>query len=298
MSWRKKKQLEGHAGAIFACAYDGKFLYTGSADKFVVRWNLEEGIQDKFSIKFEQSIYALAIVNQNYLVVGLANGALHVFDLHERLEKHYFTQHTKAIFSIKLNALKNQLYVGDADGNLSVWDASSFKLLIYLPLDVGKIRDIAVNKDGSQFVLACQDGTFRMFETAFFNEIGTQQAHEGGTTSVLFHPNDESILITGGKDALLASWDVKSLRKLNSQPAHNFAIYSIVTNTTGNCIITGSRDKTIKIWSPQLAFIQRLDLKEGGHRHSVNKVLILADNELVSISDDGKIIVWDSGNNF
>lgn len=293
MPWAKKQQLEGHAGAIFACAYDGKFLYTGSADKFVARWNLSEGKQDNFSIKFEQSIYSLAIVNDKHLMVGLADGALHVFDLEERKEKHFFTQHTKAIFSIRENKKRNQIYVGDADGNLSIWDATTFKLLIYLPLDVGKIRDIAVNSDGSNFAIACQDGTFRIFETSFFNEIATQDAHKGGTTAVLYHPNNDELLITGGKDALLASWNLNSLKQLNSVPAHNYAIYSIIAHQSEDHFLTASRDKTIKVWDSKLNFLQRLDLKVGGHRHSVNKLAFLTDNQIVSVSDDAKIIVWD-----
>jgi len=296
MSFFKKiQEISGHAGAIYACAcHDGR-IYTGSADNYVARWNPETGEQDKFAIQFEESVYSIAFLSENRLVVGLANGHIHVFDLNERKEIKFFTQHTKAIFAIAFNETKQQWYAADADGNLSIWDATKLEQLVYLPLDCGKVRDIAINKEGDQFTLACQDGTLRIFDTAFFNEIHTIHAHKDGATAVLYHPQHEHQLISGGKDAMLRLWDVPVEMKLKEIPAHNFAIYGIQALNNGETIISASRDKTIKTWSSDLEFQQRLDLKVGGHKHSVNKIRSLNDHSFVSVSDDKKIIVWGEG---
>lgn len=293
MLFRKQKEIIGHAGAIYTCVCRDGFIYTGSGDNYVARWNLETGEQDKFAIKFEESVYSLAFLDDNLLVVGLANGHIHIFDLDSNQEVKFFTQHTKAIFALAYNDLKNQLYVADADGNLSIWDTEKLDLLIYLPLDAGKIRDIAISRDKENFSLACQDGTIRIFESGFFNEIHTIEAHKNGTTALLYHPTDENRLISGGKDAMLRIWDLKTEKCLKEIPAHNFAIYSIQSINNGETIVTSSRDKTIKVWSSELEFQQRLDLKTGGHKHSVNKIRQLDAERFVSVSDDKKIIVWE-----
>ena len=75
-------------------------------------------------------------------------------------------------------------------------------------------------------------------------------------------------------------------------PAHNYAIYSIVSLNNKNTILTSSRDKTIKVWSSDLTFMQRLDFKDGGHKHSVNKIRKLDEDRFVSVSDDKSIIIW------
>ncbi|MFT5778792.1 MAG: WD40 repeat protein [Crocinitomicaceae bacterium] len=292
MNFRKQKEISGHAGAIYACTCSEGLVYTGSTDKHVARWLIEEGIQDKFAIKFEQSVYALEIIENNFLIIGLSNGDLHVVDLEKGEEVHYFTQHKKAIFSITWNKLANQMMVGDADGNLSIWNAETFKLLIYLPLEVGKIRDVALSHDGQQFALACQDGTIRIFESAHFNELKTLNGHKDGTTSVIFHPLNPNQLISGGKDALLKLWDLEKEEVLKEIPAHNYAIYSIISLNEGKNFATSSRDKTIKTWTSDLEFIERLDLKVGGHKHSVNKLRKLDEETFVSVSDDKRVIVW------
>lgn len=295
MFFKKEKEISGHAGAIYTCAVEGNSIYTGSGDKHVARWNVDTGIQDKFAIQFEEAVYSLCFLSERRLLVGLSNGHVHIFDLEKKKEIKFFTQHTKAIFAISFNAPKQQFYVADADGNLSIWNSETLSFLLYLPLDAGKIRDIAINQSGENMALACQDGTIRVFETHFFNEIQTIRAHENGATSLLFHPTNPDQLISGGKDALLKLWDLKTETCLLEIPAHNFAIYSIQALNDGQTIITASRDKTIKSWSNTLEFQQRLDFKVGGHRHSVNRLRVLAENRFVSVSDDKKIIVWNSG---
>jgi len=293
MLFEKQIEISGHAGSIYTCTSKDGFIYTGSGDNYVARWNPETGEQDQFAIKFDESVYSLVFIDDNRLVVGLANGHVHVFDLNSNKEVKFFTQHTKAIFALGFNKEKKQVYVADADGNLSIWDSNTLELLIYLPLDCGKVRDIAISENGEQFVLACQDGTIRVFESNFFNEILTIDAHKNGATAVLFHPNDHSKLISGGKDALLKLWDLSTLSCVEEIPAHNFVIYSILSADNGKAILTASRDKTIKVWSSDLKFQQRLDLKVGGHRHSVNKIRLLDKERFVSVSDDKKIIVWE-----
>jgi WD40 repeat protein len=295
MRFAKLKEIAGHSAGIYSLAFDGEFIYSASADHYVARWNLETGIQDKFAIRFDAPVYSIALVNQNkFLVAALANGHLHVFELAERKEIKFFTQHQVALFAARENAVKSHLYVGDADGNLSVWDTSTFDLLIYLPLDCGKIRRISVDPSGEYFAVCGQDGMIRIFETQFFNELYSFKAHDGGATAVLFHPTQPGQIFTGGKDAFLRLWDFKTGELISAVPAHNFVIYDLLAMNNGKTLLTGSRDKTIKIFNLETrSFLQRLDLKEGGHRHSVNCIQKMSENSFISASDDKRMIIWE-----
>lgn len=292
MIFSKEKIILGHAGAIYTCATVDGLVYTGSTDKHVARWLVKEGVQDKFAIKFESAIYSIELVGANFLVVGLSSGSLHIFDLAAGKEIKHFTQHKGAIFTITWNEVKKQLIVGDRDGNLSIWNSVTFDLQIYLPLDAGKLRDVSVSSDGNQFAVGCQDGKIRIFDCTYFNELKTISAHTGGVTSVLFHPTNTDQLISGGKDAHLKLWDLTNETVLKDIPAHNYAIYSLISVNNGQTIVSASRDKMIKIWSSDLDFLERLDIKEGGHKHSVNEIRKLDENRFVSVSDDKQVIIW------
>lgn len=291
-----QKEITGHTGAVYCCCVNNEFIYSGGADHYVTRWNIETGEQDKFAIKFDFAVYALEVCN-DFLIVGLSNGNLHVFNLIERKEVKFFTQHQKAIFSIRYNSAKNQLYVTDAEGNLTVWNTLDFSLMIYLPIDCGKIRNIAISQYGDMFVLACQDGTIRIVETNFFNEIQTFDAHTNGATAVIFHPLDSTLLISGGKDALIKVWEWKNEKLLETIVAHNYAIYTLIGLKDGFNFVSASRDKSIKVWdSSKSSFLEKLDSKRGGHRHSVNAMSKINEGSFVTCSDDGRILIWNSIN--
>lgn len=293
MSFSKRLEIKGHSGAIYTCAFDGEFIYTGSADKYVTRWDIEKGIQDKFAIKFDNSVYAIEVC-EHLLFVGLSNGSLHIFDLNSKEELKNYTQHTQAIFSICYNPYKKQVYVGDAGGNLSVWNSIDLSLMIALPLAAGKIRDINIDAEGNHFVVSGLKGVVRIFDAEYFNEINTLTTDESGVMSILFHPANSKQIITGGKDALIKVWNLETGKEDQEVIAHNFSVYRLLSMNNGKTIISASKDKTVKIWDSKLNFIERLDFKVGGHRHSVNDIVKLNENSFVSCSDDRRIIVWDT----
>ena len=290
--FKKILEISGHAGAVYTGAVDQNFLYSGSADRYVTRWNIDNGEQDKFAIKMDQSVYALEFISENILAVGLSNGSLYLFDIEAKKELRHFVQHIKAIFSITSNSIKNHFYVGDADGNLSVWNSKTLELLIYIPLDCGKIRDIAVNDQGELISVSCQDGTTRIFETVGLNEIVTLNTHNGGSTVSCFDLNYPQQILTGGKDAYLSLWNWETSNLIKNIPAHNYVVYDICY-LDSDFFVTASRDKTIKIWDANThKVVQRLDVKLGGHKHSVNKLVKLNDEMFASFGDDKKIIIW------
>lgn len=289
-TFARSKEIIGHSGQIFAIAFDGSFIYSASSDKYVTRWDVVTGQQDKFAIRCDKSPYSISLIsNDEKLVVGLENGDLHIFDLLERKEVRFYQQHKSAIFFLKENKSKKHFYSSDADGNLAVWNSDSLKLDVFLPFASGKIRRMSLNSDESKLYLACQDGFVRVLETEFYNLIEEFFAHEGGTTSISLDRENENRLFTGGKDAHLKIWDLNSKQCEKSIPAHNYAIYDILF-LNNETFVTISRDKSIKIWDKEsCTFIQKIDAKSKGHKHSVNSIVKLNDSSFATASDDKTI---------
>lgn len=288
----KKKEISGHSAGVYTLGFDGEKLYSGSADGFVARWLIENGVQDQFSINMKNPVYALRLLNDHQeLVVGLSNGDLHFFNLELKVETHFFQQHKKAIFHLYENRTQNHLYSVDAIGMLCVWDLTSKKLRLTLPLSGGKIRRVTCNPDGTYLFVASQDGYIRVFETSFFNEIHRFYAHHDGANCLVLVSDDH--LISGGKDAILRKWNWKKEQLIKEIPAHHYAIYDVLLMNQGNTLVSASRDKTLKIWDTDLNFIEKLDRKSGGHFHSVNVLHPISENEMVSAGDDKRIVFWE-----
>lgn len=290
----KVREIVGHVASIYSIDGHKDLVYTASGDHFVARWNIESGLQDAFSIKAEKAVYALKLIStQTILAFGTNSGSIHVVDIENKKEIRHFVQHKSAVFCIQENEFKNQVYSTDADGNLAVWKKDTWDLLLFIPLDCGKIRSIAVSSNGEQIYLACQDGNIRIFETNGFNEIANFFAHENGTNSLAIFPTNSNFLISGGKDGYLRVWNLIDFSVQIEIPAHNFAVYQILFINEGKTIVTSSRDKSIKIWNARdCSFIQKIERKHYGHSHAVNDLWKKDENHFVSVGDDKRIILW------
>ena len=294
--FRKLGEIQEHSAAVYDLALDHHFIYSASADGYVARWSIKNLAQDNFAIRCTTPPYSLTMdtVSRN-LWFGLSNGDMHVVNVDTKAEIKFFQQHKIGVFSLLFLPTKNLVIAGDADGHLSIWDSQKLSLLLFLPLNCGKIRKIKSSSDEKLIIINGLDEKIRIFETEGFNEISTLQGHENGACCSVFMPesSDNSSLISGGKDGHLKEWNWQTDKLIQAIPAHNFAIYDFTLLKTGKYLVSASRDKTIKIWnSNDLAFIEKLDLKSGGHKHSVNSLLKIDENQFASCSDDRKIILW------
>ncbi len=290
--YKKKFEIKEHLGAIYSLAKDNRFIYSSSSDKFVTRWDPNSGEQDNFSIKCDSSIYKIHhSQNQHVLVIGTSAGDIHVVDTKLKEEVKFIRYHKVAIFDIQLDEIKNLMYVGDADGNLSVWDTISWKLLLNLPFDCGKIRSILILNDLNRVLIGSQDGKIRVIESDFFNLIHVFNSHKNGCFSLIHTELKKNVLFSSGKDGYIRAWDLKNFKQLIAIPAHNESIYKL--KIYKNYLVSTSRDKTCKIWDIKtLDFVLKLDRKLGGHTHSVNDILII-EPCIITASDDKRIICWE-----
>jgi WD40 repeat protein len=285
-------EISGHSGAIYDLEKRNNKVFSASADGYVVQWDLTTFEQDSFAVKCSTPPYSV-VSDNNHLWFGLSSGDLHIVDLSTKQEVKFYQQHRSPLFSLVEVPKTDFIVCGDADGNLSVWNSKSLELVLFLPLNCGKIRKINAKSDGKLIVVHGQDEKIRIFETQHFNEIVTLPGHESGSCCSVFSDLDENKLISGGKDGLLKIWDWQAEKLLESIPAHNFAIYDLLIIDEGKTIVSASRDKSIKIWDDlTYTFKQKLENKTGGHKHSVNSLCLVNENEFLSTSDDRRIIKW------
>jgi WD40 repeat protein len=287
----KQLEIREHAQGIFDLAVlNQNEVFTCSGDGYVVQWDLESGKQMPFAVKTTVPGYSLAC-SDKILFIGLNNGDLHWVDLKTKRELKFFQQHRCAIFGLVYEPNLNVLVSTDADGFVGIWDATTMKLSLFFQLPTGKIRAVAFDENAKQLAIGGHDGIVYIFETEYFNELHRFYAHKDGVTSVAFHP-DGNTLISGGKDAYIRIWKRYDWTKIKAFPAHLYAIYRIVFAPDALQFATCSRDKTIKIWNAvDFSLLKKLDIKTGGHQHSVNAIEWV-DLGLISVSDDRRLILW------
>jgi hypothetical protein len=156
-----------------------------------------------------------------------------------------------------------------------------------------KLRSVFFDEELNKTFVGCGEGMFYVFdddtmEVTYSNQLSKQ----GFSINAIINYTDE-ILLCGGRDAHLRWVDKKDYTVINSIPAHNYAIYKIGFSPDKKIFATASRDKTLKIWDAAAnQIIQRIEQTSDGHLNSVNTLLWMDDNTLISAGDDRSINIW------
>lgn len=291
--YKKKFEIKEHNGAVYSLINDENYIYSASADKFITRWNPINGQQDSFSVKCESAIYKINhLVNKSVLIIGTSLGDLHIINTKLKTELKFIKHHNAAIFDIQFDEVNNRMYIGDAHGNLSIWDTNDWSLLLTIPFECGKIRSILILNELNKVIFAAQDGKVRVLDSKFYNTIFEFFAHENGCFTLVYSELKRNILFTAGKDGFIKSWRMDDFSEILEIPAHNESIYKL--KVYGSNLFSISRDKTCKIWDiNSLNFVYKIEPKLGGHTHSINDFLFY-ESCLFTAGDDKRIICWET----
>nr|MDJ0976255.1 protein kinase [Planctomycetota bacterium] len=179
------------------------------------------------------------------------------------------------------------LYVGSEDCQVHVLDARTFREVAAVSVE-SKIRDVAVNADGSLLAVGRLDGRLSLFDTDDWRELWTAQAssrglyevafvgdryvaaaaregavhvlhvdggtlhrvlpHEASVWSVAASPS-EPLLATVHGNGMLSLWDVE--HNVRPDPWHHGRVVRAVSfHPSGQRLVTASLAGTIREWSP------------------------------------------------
>jgi len=154
-------------------------------------------------------------------------------------------------------------------------------------------------------VTAAWDGSAK-----FWDPVTGQLEHElrlgdDAIGVMVVHPHGDKILTTNSLGQLII-WDVTKLplhvQVLNIE-AHDGLIYCASFNANGTKLVTGSIDKTVKVWDLTNMMDNKIDVEEltaSGEGSTAHKDAVLDckfspdGKKIVTTSRDKKVIIWDT----
>ncbi len=292
MEINKLAEFNGNKSSIYALEglIENRYFFSGSADGMVVQWDMEQPTQGKLLAKMPNSVYSLHHhVESGYLIVGHNRQGIHVFDWQNRAEVGSLNFTKSALYD--LCSFKNLLFAGTEEGELYVVDIKHLKVVQSFKLCEERIRSIRVDALQNKLLVGASNGKLYVFDLKTLKMLEEIQAHETSLFSIDFCG---SIITTVGKDAKLKFWDDIAYALQETVIGHIYAINTIKYNAEGSYFITGSMDKTVKIWDAKTnKLLKVIDFaRHQGHVSSVNDVFWCSDRTFISAGDDKKIILW------
>jgi WD40 repeat protein len=298
MNIQKITTLTGHNGAIYALASsrDGRRIFSAGGDGWVVEWSLERPDLGKLVAQVETAVFSLLFFEEkNLLLAGDQNGGLRVIPIDAPENQRHILHHKKGIFDLQL--IDNQLVTVGGDGCLTRWNLGNFTPESTIQLSPKSLRNFVFLEKYREIAAAASDGSIYFLDAdELFLKRKIVNAHDPAVFSLVYL-KEKNELVSGGRDAILRFWDLEKSPILLKKdiPAHLFTVnHAVLFGKKDAFFATASRDKTIKIWDSETSELKKVidTLRNGGHIRSVNRLLVLPDQLLLSAGDDRQIIVW------
>lgn len=281
--------LQGHKQGVYALCVDpeGHVLSSGG-DGLMVRWNYPESEHGKAIASIPEPVYCLVYSN-GYVLAGTHSGNLYA--VVEGSTPRKLEAHKGGIYV--LHALQHGYFLSaGGDGKAILWN-NELEIVLQEQISSKPIRSFVDLGKNGVYAFGCSDWKIHITSHEL-KPVEMLEGHEQSVFSLAYY-REQNVLFSGGRDAVLRSWDLNSANEFPSVAAHLFHIHSMELNPSQTLLATASMDKTIKLWDPiHRELLKVIDIpKFEAHKSSVNNILWLNDHLLVSASDDRTIMVWE-----
>ncbi|MCJ8279266.1 MAG: NB-ARC domain-containing protein, partial [Rivularia sp. ALOHA_DT_140] len=287
------KTIKGHTNQIWSLSYhpDGRRIATGSDDQTVRIWDVTDGKCLQVIQGYTNSIKSVQFTpNSKKLVTAHQDCTVKIWDVFSHQHLCTLKGHDSPVLSVGLHPDGKLIASGSEDGTIKIWDIDKNKCLYSLSEHAADIWGISFSPDGQFFASGSYDKTIKIWRLDQKICIHTLKGYDDQIGAVIFNP-EGSLLATAGESAV-EIWDVASGKRVYilEEEEHKGRVKSVAFSPDGKLLVSGSTDKTIKIWDlSNLQLIRNLT----GHDASVVSVALSPDGEkIVSSACEGTIRIW------
>jgi WD40 repeat protein/serine/threonine protein kinase len=172
-----------------------------------------------------------------------------------------------------------------------VYSLSDNSLVVELPLDVNAIYTLAFAPDSTTLVAGDEAGRLSRWATSDWSPLGESVQLASTGISALAFSRDGSQIAIGTRDLLDATVQVFSAADLTpitgALAGHENWIVSL-NYLDDNTLASASHDSTVRLW--RIPSGEALTLR--GHLAEATGVARTPDGQLISVGDDGRVVVW------
>ncbi|CUA73613.1 Notchless protein homolog 1 [Xenopus laevis] [Rhizoctonia solani] len=260
--------LTGHTNEVHFVQYspDGHLILSISSDGTLQQWDAQTGRLIKVNSPIMDTLTDLNYYRSRGFIVAA------------------YSPDTRLIATIS------------SGSDICVWDSGSGKQILG-PIHTG-IRGNAIefSADGMNLITGWKDGSVRIWDAKSGRLISSIQPQGGSDITGFAFSSDRSFYVVTGFDRRLTVRQITDSTEKQTScsfKGHTYAIYPIKLSREGNCIVSGSDDKTVHIWDVHTQKLTFGPLK--GHTSKVCSVAYSPDGTYVaSASNDKAIRIWNT----
>ena len=294
-------QFSTNSGIILSVRItnESDILACSIKDNIVKIWDLNnyEPIETLKSQSYNISLIDISS-NGQYLATGSGEKIIKVWDIDTGLYLQSLSGHLSEINAITFSSQNKILATASVDRTVKIWDITTGKCLKTLQGRADYVHSVIFSSDnktivsGSQHSINFWDVDSRKCISTFFED-------KDWFSSLAINDHQKIIACAniGNENNVIRIWQIDSLNQSNQIPdkilkGHHDNIWSIALNPDGTKIVSGSSDRTIKIWNSQTG--ECLKTLTGHNRPVLSVVFSPDGNTIASCGGHSIIKLWNS----
>ncbi|KLO08525.1 WD-repeat-containing protein [Schizopora paradoxa] len=213
--------IKAHSSTVWSLhvRHDGEALVSGSGDKDIKFWEFE---RESTSASYIQ---------------GAIKSLVHVRTL----------KMSDDVLAVRYSPNGKLLAVSLLDSTVKIFYQDTLKFFLSLYGHKLPVLSLDISDDSKLIVTCSADKNIKIWGLDFGDCHKSIFAHEDSIMQVAFEKDSHNFWSVG-KDRLLKYWDGDKFVMIQKLEGHHGEIWALAVSHRGNFVVTGSQDKSIRVW--------------------------------------------------
>lgn len=241
------RQLVGHKGWIHSVTVspDGTWAASGSEDKTIKIWDLENGVCLATLKGHREKVTAIAITADGKQILSAGDdGHLFFWDSHsrEKIDSKYFGSR---ISGLAIAAIANKVICAGLNSVLLL-DMTGVAPPLRLQ-DDSYVSAVAIS-DNAKRLVSSSERAIRLWDLETGECTTVMKGHYRDVVSLDMTP-DGKFAVSGSEDTTVKIWDLTTGRCVGTLEGHQSSVHSVAISPDGTLIASaGFTDETVRLW--------------------------------------------------
>lgn len=157
--------------------------------------------------------------------------------------------HETEVWSVTISPDSKYAASGSEDATIRVWTFPELKEVRTVKFHALPVEYVRFSHDGKMLLAASADTTVSVWKTGEWNEPYRLLRGNMGSVQVAEFYTDDRKVFTGGDDNSVYAFDLNTGDIIYQIKEHFGSVMTIAFSRDGKFMATGSRDRTVKLWS-------------------------------------------------